>query len=81
MVLDVTDRKRAEDELRVAARRHAEARASLEAADRRKDEFLGMLSHELRNPLAAIRNAAFILARTPPGSDPAGRPRRSSGAR
>ena len=30
-------------------------------ADRRKDEFLAMLGHELRNPLAAIRNALWVL--------------------
>jgi len=30
-------------------------------ADRRKDDYLAMLSHELRNPLAAIRNAAHVL--------------------
>ena len=33
--------------------------------DRRKNEFLAMLAHELRNPLAPIRNAAQILRRTP----------------
>jgi signal transduction histidine kinase/CheY-like chemotaxis protein len=33
-------------------------------ADRRKGEFLAMLAHELRNPLAAIRNAVQILMRT-----------------
>jgi signal transduction histidine kinase/ActR/RegA family two-component response regulator len=33
----------------------------LKAADRRKDEFLAMLAHELRNPLAPIRNAVQIL--------------------
>jgi signal transduction histidine kinase/CheY-like chemotaxis protein len=33
----------------------------LKEADRRKDEFLATLAHELRNPLAPIRNAAFIL--------------------
>ena len=32
--------------------------AELAEADRRKDEFLAMLAHELRNPLAADRNAA-----------------------
>ncbi|HVF35955.1 MAG TPA: hybrid sensor histidine kinase/response regulator [Candidatus Saccharimonadia bacterium] len=32
-------------------------------ADPRKDEFLGMLAHELRNPLAPIRSAAALLAR------------------
>jgi len=35
----------------------------LEDASRRKDEFLAMLAHELRNPLAPIRNASEILAR------------------
>jgi PAS domain S-box-containing protein len=35
--------------------------ASLREADRRKDEFLAMLAHELRNPLAPIRNAVQIF--------------------
>ena len=38
-----------------------EAEASLRNADRVKDEFLGMLAHELRNPLAAISNAAYLV--------------------
>jgi PAS domain S-box-containing protein len=42
---------------------HVRARALLEAADRQKDEFLAMLAHELRNPLAPIRNAGEILSR------------------
>jgi GAF domain-containing protein len=42
----------------------AQAEESLKEADRRKDEFLAMLAHELRNPLAAIRNAGEILLRT-----------------
>ena len=46
---DVTDRKKAEVEL-------AEA-------NRRKDEFLAMLAHELRNPLAPILNALYLLRR------------------
>jgi signal transduction histidine kinase/ActR/RegA family two-component response regulator len=37
------------------------ARSEAEAASRAKDEFLAMLGHELRNPLAAITNAATIL--------------------
>jgi PAS domain S-box-containing protein len=45
--LDITDRKQAEEELR--------------HADRKKDEFLATLAHELRNPLAPIRNAVQIL--------------------
>ena len=38
-----------------------EAEQSLRESDRRKDEFLAMLAHELRNPLAPIRNAAHVL--------------------
>jgi signal transduction histidine kinase/CheY-like chemotaxis protein len=42
------------------------AEMALQDANRRKDEFLAMLAHELRNPLAPIRHAAEILARTIP---------------
>ncbi|MCE9668726.1 response regulator [Myxococcus stipitatus] len=45
-----------------AARRRAE---ELVEMDRRKDEFLAMLAHELRNPLAAIMTAIGILERKP----------------
>jgi signal transduction histidine kinase len=56
-----------------AARRRAEAAleaalASLRAADVHKDQFLAMLAHELRNPLAPIRAAADLL-RLPAGVD------------
>ncbi len=48
---------------------HVQARIELETADRQKNEFLAMLAHELRNPLAPIRNAGEILARSlPPDS-------------
>jgi signal transduction histidine kinase/CheY-like chemotaxis protein len=51
------------------ARRHAEerlreaeaAKESLKESDRRKDEFLAMLGHELRNPLSPIHNALQVL--------------------
>lgn len=44
---------------------------SLEEQDRRKDEFLAMLAHELRNPLAPISNASELLTQiTPYGSTP-----------
>ncbi|WP_435627089.1 PAS domain S-box protein [Candidatus Ferrigenium straubiae] len=46
---DVTERKRVEQ--------------ALVDADRHKDEFLAMLAHELRNPLAPIRNAAHVIGR------------------
>jgi PAS domain S-box-containing protein len=48
-----------------------ERRAVMEAlreADRRKDEFLAMLAHELRNPLAPIRNAAQVLKLSAPST-------------
>ncbi len=46
-IVDITERRQAEEALR--------------EADRRKDEFLAVLAHELRNPLAPIRNAVAIL--------------------
>jgi len=49
--LDITDRKLAESALR--------------EDDRRKDEFLATLAHELRNPLAPIRNAVEVLRLAP----------------
>src|SRR5690606_23637781 len=58
-------RARAEREVRKGA-------AALREADSRKDEFLAMLSHELRNPLAPIMNGLYIRAHTPPGSEQAG---------
>jgi PAS domain S-box-containing protein len=58
---DVTEKRRAEEALRDASRR--------------KDEFLGMLSHELRNPLAPIRNSVYILERAEPASEQASRAR------
>jgi PAS domain S-box-containing protein len=51
-VLDVTERKQAEEALR--------------QADQRKDEFLATLAHELRNPLAPIRNGLQMLRLTTP---------------
>ena len=48
MTVDVTARVRQEEALR--------------DADRRKDQFVMMLAHELRNPLAPIRNGLQVLA-------------------
>jgi len=47
----------------IAERQRAEA--ALKEADRHKDEFLAILAHELRNPLAPIRTAVDIMARLP----------------
>lgn len=47
-----------------------QAEDALRLADRRKDEFLAMLAHELRNPLAPIRTASELLPRiVPPGDE------------
>jgi PAS domain S-box-containing protein len=58
--VDVTPLKVAEAALR-------EQQAALSEADRRKDEFLAILAHELRNPLAPIRNAVHATQRLDPG--------------
>jgi signal transduction histidine kinase len=62
------ERLNGELEQRVAERtRELEATAArLREADRRKDQFLAMLAHELRNPLAPIRNAVAILKQLGP---------------
>jgi signal transduction histidine kinase/CheY-like chemotaxis protein len=46
--------------------RSKQAEESLQDANQRKDEFLAMLSHELRNPLAPIRNAVEVIRRVGP---------------
>ncbi|HEX9051220.1 MAG TPA: ATP-binding protein [Anaeromyxobacter sp.] len=50
-----------------------EANARLQDADRRKDEFLAVLSHELRNPLAPIHNSLYLLDHAAPGGEQARR--------
>jgi PAS domain S-box-containing protein len=59
VTIDITSRKRTEEELR--------------QVDRRRSDFLGVLSHELRNPLAPIRNGLYILHHAAPGGDQAQR--------
>ena len=57
---ELEERKRAEDALRISETRLAES-------SRRKDEFLAVLSHELRGPLAPIQSALHVLQRDPNG--------------
>ena len=59
-IRDITDRKRAETQRVSLIREHA-ARREAEAANRAKDEFLAILSHELRNPLGAVLTAVAVL--------------------
>jgi PAS domain S-box-containing protein len=70
---DVTQRRRVADELRESEARLRAANERLVEADQRKNEFLAVLSHELRNPLAPIRNSLHILERAAPGGDQARR--------
>lgn len=63
VTLDITDRKNMEESLR--ATEHA-----LLEADRRKDDFLALLGHELRNPLAPILTAVAILQMKGPAEPP-----------
>jgi len=60
-------RRQHELEAEIAQRKRAEE--MLKEADRRKDEFLAMLGHELRNPLAPIRNAVHVLQRVAPSDE------------
>ncbi len=53
--------RRRQYQLRDVLGRMAEATRKLEEQDRRKDEFLAMLGHELRNPLAAVLGAVYIM--------------------
>jgi signal transduction histidine kinase len=62
---DVTERCRLQEELRQQARQ-------LREADQRKDHFLAVLGHELRNPLAPILATLQILKRSNPSAAPFG---------
>jgi len=61
VITDITERREMEDDLRRMA-------TDLSEADHRKDEFLATLAHELRNPLAPIRNGIELLKRGGAGS-------------
>jgi signal transduction histidine kinase len=65
LLAEVTERRRAEELLRelnaTLEQRVTDRTEALREADRRKDEFLAMLGHELRNPLSAIANAVQLI--------------------
>jgi signal transduction histidine kinase len=65
LTTEVTERRRAEQQLReindTLEQRVADRTEELQHANRVKDEFLAMLSHELRNPLSAISNAIQMI--------------------
>jgi signal transduction histidine kinase len=61
----MAERNRAEREAKRVAKAIAETAAQLAREHQRKDEFLTVLAHELRNPLAPLQNAVTLLARAP----------------
>ena len=65
LLAEVTERRHIEERLRqlneTLEQRVSDRTEALQDADRRKNEFLAMLAHELRNPLAPIRNAVQVL--------------------
>jgi PAS domain S-box-containing protein len=63
-LFDSTDRRRYEQELLEARKRAEKAARQLAQADAQKNEFIAMLVHELRNPLAPIRNALELMRRS-----------------
>ena len=64
-VIDLTAEKAERHARQESEERHRKAAEKLAESDRRKEEFFGILSHELRNPLAATRNALHLLATSP----------------
>jgi two-component system CheB/CheR fusion protein len=66
--IDITKLKETEAALREAVTERERAERALREADQRKDQFLAVLSHELRNPLAPIRNSLHVLEQSPPGA-------------
>jgi len=63
---DITERKRGQQELEKLVVAEQRLRAEAERANRAKDEFLAIVSHELRSPLNALRGWSHLLATTRP---------------
>jgi signal transduction histidine kinase/ActR/RegA family two-component response regulator len=67
--IDISEVREVAQVLDDASRAIEREQDALRAADRAKDEFLAMLGHELRNPLAAITASAYVLRLAKPGDE------------
>jgi PAS domain S-box-containing protein len=65
VMIDITDRKRAESDREQLLKQEKAARAEAQAANQSKDEFLTVVSHELRSPLNSILGYARLLRTRP----------------
>jgi PAS domain S-box-containing protein len=68
---DITERKQAEKELMESQKQALELVEKLNRADSNKNEFISVLSHELRNPLTSIMMGITVLDQVSPGSEEA----------
>jgi two-component system CheB/CheR fusion protein len=69
----IIERKRTEQALQESETRYRKAAETLAEVDRNKNQFMAVLSHELRNPLAPITNSLYILDHAVPGGEQANR--------
>jgi two-component system CheB/CheR fusion protein len=75
VLVDISERREIEAARAESDGHYREAAEALREADRHRTQFLAMLSHELRNPLAPIKNSLYILDRAEADGDQAKRAR------
>ena len=75
VLVDISERREIEAARAESDGHYREAAEALREADRNRTQFLAMLSHELRNPLAPIKNSLYILDRAEADGDQAKRAR------